>query len=69
VLLPRIAPHAQTTFVTTKKSIGKISHNLAAGIFSDHPAANVSLFKVSTYFNGTDISGAVTIAPDHNYSK
>jgi hypothetical protein len=46
-----------------------IAHNLAAGIFSDHPAANVSLFKVSTYFNGTDISGAVTIAPDHNYSK
>jgi Right handed beta helix region len=46
-----------------------VAHNFAAGIFSDHPAANVSLFKVSTYFNGTDIAGAVTIAPDHNYSK
>jgi hypothetical protein len=46
-----------------------ISHNFAAGIYSDHPATNVSLFKVSTYFNGTDIVGSVTIAPDHNYSK
>jgi Right handed beta helix region len=45
------------------------SNNVGAGIFNDHPAANVSLFKVATYFNGTDIQGAVTIAPDHNYAK
>jgi hypothetical protein len=45
------------------------SNNVGAGIFSDQAAANVSLFKVATYFNGTDIQGAVTIAPDHNYAK
>jgi hypothetical protein len=45
-----------------------ISHNKGAGINNTAPAANVVLFKVATYFNRFDFSGAVTIAPDPNHS-
>lgn len=45
-----------------------ISHNSGAGVFAQAPA-NVSLFKVSTYFNSPNTAGPVTIAPDHNYSQ
>ncbi|MDX6613448.1 MAG: Right handed beta helix region [Blastocatellia bacterium] len=45
------------------------SHNFGAGIRTNFPAANVTLFGVSTYFNGTDIVGAVTIAPNPNYAN
>ncbi|HJU53032.1 MAG TPA: right-handed parallel beta-helix repeat-containing protein [Pyrinomonadaceae bacterium] len=45
-----------------------ISHNKGAGINNEAPAANVVLFKVSTYFNTPDFVGSVTIAPDPNHS-
>ncbi len=45
-----------------------ISHNKGAGINNSAPAANVVLFKVSTYFNTPDFLGSVTIAPDPNHS-
>jgi Right handed beta helix region len=46
------------------------SHNLAAGISNlTGIAGNVVLFKVGTYFNGTDINGTVTIAPNPNQSN
>jgi hypothetical protein len=46
------------------------SHNLAAGISNQTGnAGNVVLFKVGTFFNGTDILGPVTIAPNPNHSN
>jgi hypothetical protein len=46
------------------------SHNLAAGISNlTGIAGNVVLFKVGTFFNGTDINGPVTIAPNPNQSN
>lgn len=46
------------------------SNNAAAGIRnSTGVASKVTLFKVATYFNGTDIIGPFTISPDPNYSN
>jgi hypothetical protein len=45
------------------------SHNFGAGIAAAGPAANVVLFKVGTYFNGTNILGAVTTAPNPNSAQ
>jgi hypothetical protein len=46
------------------------SNNAGAGIRnSTGVSTNVTLFKVATYFNGADIVGPVTIAPDHNYAN
>lgn len=42
------------------------AHNVGAGISAGGPASNVVLFKVGTYFNGTNIAGAVTTAPNPN---
>ena len=44
------------------------AHNFAAGISVTAPA-NVSLFKVATYLNGTDIVGAVSVAPNPNFAQ
>ncbi|HEX8162412.1 MAG TPA: right-handed parallel beta-helix repeat-containing protein [Pyrinomonadaceae bacterium] len=44
--------------------------NAGAGIRNNTGVAGkVSLFKVATYLNGTDIVGPVTIAPDHNFAQ
>jgi hypothetical protein len=46
------------------------AHNTGAGIRNQTGAAsNVTLYKVATYFNTPDISGAVTISPDPNSSN
>ncbi len=45
-----------------------ISNNKGPGINNTAPAANVVLFKVSTYFNKPNVFGAVTTAPDPNRS-
>ncbi len=46
------------------------SNNVAAGIRNTTGlATRVTLFKVATYFNGTDVVGAVTISPDPNYAN
>ncbi len=46
------------------------SNNVGAGIAnSTGIAGNVVLFKVGTFFNGADISGPVTIAPNPNQSN
>lgn len=43
--------------------------SLAAGIRNDTGVAgNVTLYKVSTYFNGTNIQGPSTVSPDPNFS-
>ena len=47
-----------------------ITNNVAAGISNATGiAGNVVLFKVGTFFNGTDVSGPVTIAPNPNHSN
>lgn len=44
--------------------------NVGAGIRNNTGSAGrVTLFKVATYLNGTDIVGGATISPDHNYSQ
>ena len=56
--------------VTLKVYDTTFTNNTGAGIRNTVGTANrVTLFKVASYFNGTDISGAFTIAPDHNYSN
>lgn len=45
-----------------------ISHNFGPGVKADAPA-NVSLFKVGTYFNTPNLLGAVTIAPNPNHDQ
>lgn len=45
------------------------SHNAAAGIRNTTGSgSNVVIYKVATYFNGTDIIGPVTITTNPNYS-
>jgi hypothetical protein len=46
-----------------------IAHNRGAGINNTGLAADVVLFKVGTYYNNPNFSGAVTIAPDPNHSN
>jgi len=45
-----------------------ISNNKGAGIYNTAPAANVVLFKVSTYFNKPNVLGVVTTSSDPNHS-
>lgn len=44
--------------------------NIGAGIRNTtSPAIPITLYKVATYLNGTNIVGPVTISPDPNYSQ
>ncbi len=46
------------------------SHNVGAGIRNTSGAANsLTVYKVASYLNGTDIIGLFTIAPNPNYSN
>jgi hypothetical protein len=46
------------------------SHNFAAGISNATGIpGSVVLYKVATYFNSPNVSGAVTISPDPNFSN
>lgn len=44
------------------------SHNAGAGIFNSGGAANLTLFKVGLYFNGTDLLGPFTATLEPNSS-
>ena len=51
------------------KIVNSVSaHNLSAGVFNSGGAANLTLFKVGLYFNGTDILGPFTATLEPNYS-
>jgi hypothetical protein len=55
---------------SVKISDSLFSNNAGAGIRNSTGfATRVTLFKVATYFNGTDIVGPVTISPNPNYSN
>ena len=51
-----------------RTSDSTFAHNVAAGIFSG-PTTNVSLYKIGTYFNGTNVVGPATVAPNPNFSN
>lgn len=53
-----------------KIAFTNISYSFAAGIHNaTGTAANVGLFKVSTYFNSPNIAGTVLPAPDPNFAQ
>lgn len=72
---PDNAPNPGDGLIVAEGASAKIfdtifSSNAAAGIRNTTGlATRVTLFKVATYFNGTDVVGSVTISPDPNYSN
>ncbi|HEX8847509.1 MAG TPA: right-handed parallel beta-helix repeat-containing protein [Pyrinomonadaceae bacterium] len=61
----RINQSAQARIMNTV-----IAHNNAQGVVNyTGNAANVVLYQVGTFFNGADVVGPVTIAPNPNHSQ